>query len=162
VTSRGVGLTLGTAGRSASARVRGGGVARSPKISSRGVLGPRWGRERLTLPSSSQPGLTNVLAGQRLDSTNAAKHPPRVKLAENSVRDAEVRGDRAATSAPAFVAGSACVPHATSFVGRVWAAPEPKMFKASHKCSKAFAQLVLTIQYGSKMLETLRSDLSSR
>jgi hypothetical protein len=38
VTSRGVGLTLGTAGRSASARVRGRWVARSPK--SPPALGP--------------------------------------------------------------------------------------------------------------------------
>jgi hypothetical protein len=38
----------------------------------------------------------------------------------------------------------------------------PKMLKASHKRPKAFDQLVVPIQYGSKMLETLRSDLSRR
>ncbi|MGH2752277.1 MAG: hypothetical protein ACRDK3_15615, partial [Actinomycetota bacterium] len=37
-----------------------------------------------------------------------------------------------------------------------------QMVTASHKRPKAFAQLVVTIQYGSKMLETLRSDLSRR
>jgi hypothetical protein len=59
-------------------------------------------------------------------------------------------------------AGSACAHHATGLVGRVWVAPEPKTFKASHNCSKAFAQLVATIQCDSKLLETVRSDLSRR
>ena len=45
-------------------------------------------------------------------------------------------------------------------LGRVWAAPDPRMLKASHKRSKTFAQLVAIIQYCWKMLETLRSDLS--
>jgi hypothetical protein len=47
-------------------------------------------------------------------------------------------------------------------LGRVWAAPDPQMLKVSHKRSRTFAQLVATIQYDSKMLETLRSDLSRR
>jgi hypothetical protein len=47
-------------------------------------------------------------------------------------------------------------------LGRVWAAPDPKMLKASHYRSKTFSQLVVTIQYDSKMLETPSSDLSRR
>jgi hypothetical protein len=36
------------------------------------------------------------------------------------------------------------------------------MLKASHERPKTFAQLVATIQYGSKLLKAPRSDLSRR
>jgi hypothetical protein len=58
--------------------------------------------------------------------------------------------------------GDSTVALVLSPLGRVWAAPGPQMLKASHEHSKLFAQLVATIQYGSKLLETLRSDLSRR
>jgi hypothetical protein len=42
-------------------------------------------------------------------------------------------------------------PSRTKLVGRVWGAPHPEKFKASHKCSEVFAQPVVTIHYCSKM-----------